>query len=325
MPNQDNTGAGIDRQKHVQFQDFGYGSSDATTDGNSYYHGLQVKVEKQFAAGLNFLGTYTWSKVRSDALDLLNGFSGNGYRAPQVPGFGIHHDYGLANFDVRNVVHFSGGYALPLGKGKRFMGNANGFADAAVGGWSLQWIATLQGGQPFKIDCPSGTTSGTDCLAFVIPGKNPKISRHVDPTNGYVAVLNPAAFAQPCQLKATTADPTGPSAPIPDSPSGCIPLTGLGALGGSQPSQIEGPGYHRLDFSVFKNFQLSERVRMEFRSEFFNIVNHPNFNAPGFGGNGVVAVSGSTNFYDSTFGETGSTRDGAYSSREVQFALKLYF
>ncbi len=325
LPNQDNTGAGIDRQKHVQFQDFGYGSSYATTDGNSYYHGLQVKVEKQFAAGLNFLGTYTWSKVRSDALDLLNGFSGNGYRAPQVPGFGIHHDYGLANFDVRNVVHFSGGYALPLGKGKRFMGNANGFAEAAVGGWSLQWIATLQGGQPFKIDCPSGTTSGTNCLAFVIPGKNPKISRHVDPTNGYVAVLNSAAFAQPCQLKATTADPTGPSAPIPDSPSGCVPLTGLGALGGPQPSQIEGPGYHRLDFSVFKNFQLNERLRMEFRSEFFNILNHPNFNAPGFGGNGVVAVSGSTNFYDSTFGETGSTRDGAYSSREVQFALKLYF
>jgi len=79
-----------------------------------------------------------------------------------------------------------------------------------------------------------------------------------------------------------------------------------------------------LDFSVFKNFQLNERLRMEFRSEFFNILNHPNFNAPGFGGNGVVAVSGSTNFYDSTFGETGSTRDGAYSSREVQFALKLY-
>src|SRR5205807_23049 len=128
LPNQDNTGAGIDRQKHVQFQDFGYGSSYATTDGNSYYHGLQVKVEKQFVAGLNFLVTYTWSKVRSDALDLLNGFSGNGYRAPQLPGFGIHHDYGLANFDVRNVVHFSGGYALPLGKGKRFMGNATGFA-----------------------------------------------------------------------------------------------------------------------------------------------------------------------------------------------------
>ena len=67
---------------------------------------------------------------------------------------------------------------------------------------------------------------------------------------------------------------------------------------------------------------------MEFRSEFFNILNHPNFNAPGFGGNGVNSVSGSSNFLpgqNGTFGETASSRDGAYSSREIQFALKVYF
>jgi hypothetical protein len=96
-------------------------------------------------------------------------------------------------------------------------------------------------------------------------------------------------------------------------------------LGGPEPSQIEGPGFHRLDLSLFKNFQLTERARLEFRSEFFNILNHPNFNYPGFGGNGVVAVSGATNFNDSTFGEIGSTRDAPYDSREIQFALKLYF
>jgi len=110
------------------------------------------------------------------------------------------------------------------------------------------------------------------------------------------------------------------------------------ALGGGQPTQIEGPGYHRLDLSLFKNFQLTERTRLEFRSEFFNILNHPNFNYPGFGGNGVVAVAGSTDFskhvdaktgaitYGSgTFGEIGSTRDAPYASRESQFALELYF
>ena len=96
-------------------------------------------------------------------------------------------------------------------------------------------------------------------------------------------------------------------------------------LGGAEPTQIEGPGYHRLDLSLFKNFQVSERYRLEFRSEFFNILNHPNFNYPGFGGNGVVGISGASNFNDSTFGQIGSTRDGAYSSREIQFALKLYF
>jgi hypothetical protein len=79
---------------------------------------------------------------------------------------------------------------------------------------------------------------------------------------------------------------------------------------------------------MFKDFKLSERFLVQFRAEFFNVFNHPNFNAPGFGGNGVVAISGSTNFLpgsDSTFGEIGSTRDAPYDPRQIQFALKLYF
>jgi hypothetical protein len=239
----------------------------------------------------------------------------------------------LANFDIRNDFHLSGAYELPFGKNKKYMGNAGTFANAVAGGWSVQWIATLQGGQPQQFGCPSGTSTGTNCIAFVLPGVDPHVSRHVDPNNGAVVLLNPKAFAQPCQLEATGADPTAGSAPIPGSPLGCIPLTGLGALGGAQPSQFTGPGYHKLDFSIFKNFRLTERFRMEFRSEFFNILNHPNFNAPGFGGNGVNSVSGSTNFTPNldgtfgsgTFGETASSRDGAYSSREIQLALKLYF
>ena len=331
LPNLDVTGKGLDRQKFVPFRDFGYNNSYATTNGSSYYHGLQFTAEKRFSGGLAFLGTYTYSKVRSDAYDLLNGFSSAGsYRAPLVPGFGINHDYGLANFDVRNVVHLSGAYELPFGKGKRYMGNASGAANAVAGGWSLQWIATLQGGQPQQFACPTGTSTGSNCTAFVLPGVNPHVSRHVDPNNGAVVLLNPAAFAQPCQLEATGADPTAGYAPaLPLSPKGCVPLTSFfGVLGGTQPSQFAGPGYHKLDFSLFKQFQVTERVRMEFRSEFFNILNHPNFNAPGFGGNGVNSVSGSTNFtpgQDGTFGETASSRDGAYSSREIQFALKVYF
>ena len=64
---------------------------------------------------------------------------------------------------------------------------------------------------------------------------------------------------------------------------------------------------------------------MEFRAEFFNILNHPNFNAPNFGGNGVVAIGGSGNFTDPHFGEVGSTRDAPFDPRQIQFALKLYY
>ena len=270
-------------------------------------------MNKKFAKGLDFLFAYTYSKVRSDAYDLLNGFaSGGGYRAPYIPGMGIHADYGLANFDIRNVIHFSGAYELPFGKGKKFMGDAGGVSNAIVGGWAVVWATTLQGGQPFQLGCPSGTAAGTNCLSFVRAGANPRTSLHKTP-DGNVGMLNAAAFAQPCEVGSN------------NTPTGCIPMPGVLALGGAEPTQIEGPGYHRLDLSLFKNFQLTERTRLEFRSEFFNILNHPNFNYPGFGGNGVVAVSGSTNFNDSTFGEIGSTRDAPYASREIQFALKLYF
>ncbi|MGA2101993.1 MAG: hypothetical protein ABSG34_12860 [Candidatus Sulfotelmatobacter sp.] len=80
-----------------------------------------------------------------------------------------------------------------------------------------------------------------------------------------------------------------------------------------------------MDFSTFKDVKLSERFSLQFRAEFFNLFNHPNFNAPNFGGNGVVAVSNSGNFTSSNFGEMGSTRDAPYDPRQIQFALKLYY
>ncbi len=86
---------GVSANDFRPFPDFGSGASYATTNGNSWYHALQTKVEKQFASGLNFLATYTYSKTETDAGDLLNGGSLQGFRAPDVPGAGIHYDYGL--------------------------------------------------------------------------------------------------------------------------------------------------------------------------------------------------------------------------------------
>jgi hypothetical protein len=317
-------GTDLVANKLVPFLDFGRNSSYAATEGNSAYHGLQTKFEKQFADGLNFLATYTWSKTRSDAYDLLNG-PGVSYRAPDVPGFGIHGDYGLANFDIRNVFHFSGGYQLPFGKGKHFMSDAMGVTNRLVGGWSVIWIATLQGGQPITLGCPTDPvagTTGTKCYDLLVKGQSPKLGLHTDASGQLSWFGNPAAFAQPCVLGAG-------GVPVNNKPVGCVALTGLAALGGS-PTQVPGPGFHRLDFSVFKDISLTERIRMQFRSEIFNIFNHPNFNSPGFGGNGVVAISGATNFANCatgrcTFGEIGSTRDAPNDSRQIQFALRLIY
>jgi hypothetical protein len=95
------------------------------------------------------------------------------------------------------------------------------------------------------------------------------------------------------------------------------------ALGGV--TQVPGPGFRRLDFSIFKDFAFTETKKLQFRTEIFNIFNHPNFNAPGFGGNGVVAISGSTDWTNANFGRIGSTRDAPYDPRQIQFALKFLF
>lgn len=305
----------------VPFPDFGHGSSLATTNGSSYYHGLQTTVEKRFGGGLSFLATYTWSKALSDAHDLLNGGSLQGYRAPSVPGLGVHADYGLAPFDVRNVFHLTGSYELPFGKGKHFLGQPSGVANAVVGGWSIVWATTLQGGQPIALSCPTGTTAGTNCTDLLVAGQNPTPGIR-KAANGNPIWLNAAAFTQPCVLGASGPILPGPGSP---SPAGCVPATGIEALGGPFPAQVEGPGFHRLDLSLFKDFQLSERFRLQFRTEMFNIFNHPNFNAPNFGGNGVTAIGGSGDFTSSNFGQIGSTRDAPYDPRQIQLALKLYF
>ena len=303
--------ANISTTPYVPFADFSQGASYQRTIGSSIYNGLQTKLEQQFSNGLNYLVAYTYSKTLSDAGDLLNGGSTNGYRAPWVPGLGPRFDWGLADFDVRNVFHLSGGYELPFGKGKMFMANSGRLANEVFGGWSANTIVTIQGGQPISLSCPTGTTSGTSCNDIRVPGQSPKLGLHIDSNTKLSWFGNPNAFQQPCPLG---------SAPT----AGCIPLTGSAILGAG-PSTTYGPPLRQFTLSTFKAFPITERFTMQFRAEFFNILNHPNFNAPNFGGNGVTSVGNSGNFTSSTFGEIGSTRDAPFDPRQIQFALKLLF
>jgi hypothetical protein len=143
--------------------------------------------------------------------------------------------------------------------------------DAILGGWGTNAILTLQDGQPGTVPCPITTTSGFGCNADKVLGQNPDSGPHN--VNQW---LNPSAFTNP--PVATT-----------------IGQSDYSPLGGG-PSNFRGPGFHRLDFSLFKQFPVTERVRIEFRSEFFNLTNHPNFSLPGFSGNGVTTAPGLTQF-----------------------------
>src|SRR4029077_13533798 len=124
------------------------------------------------------------------------------------------------------------------------------------------------------IGCHSNTTTSTEfgCTAMFVPGEDPYGSGAPD------HYLNANAFTQPCPPPGFT------------QPARCVDVgTGVGLLGGAD-TQVSGPGINRLDFSLCKECRLSDGYRMEFRSEFSNILNHPPFNPPNLGGNGVVAV-----------------------------------
>jgi hypothetical protein len=290
---------GLDSLSFSPYPDFS-GATYTEFAGNSHYNGLQMNYEHRFNQGLSVLGNFTWSNCITNAVDVLNATANTGYRAAFLPGWGINKDYGRCDFDINKVVHVSGIYELPVGRGKRFMHDSGRAMNAVLGGWVTNWILTLQDGQPGTIPCATGTTSGFGCYAIKVSGQNPYAGPHS--VNQW---LNPAAFATP--PVATT-----------------IGQADFSPLGGG-PDQFVGPGFHRLDFSLFKIFQLTERFRLEFRSEFFNLTNHPNFSNPGFGGNGVTAAPGSLDYTSNSFGTITSTRDGQNDQREIQFALKLYF
>jgi hypothetical protein len=291
---------GLNSLAYSPYPDFS-GMTYTSFGTNSHYNGLQTNYEHRFNQGLYVLGNLTWSSCLTDAVDVLNNTALPGYRAPFLPGFGKHGDFGRCEFDTQKVLHVSGTYELPVGRNRRFLSNEGKVVNTILGGWDTNGILTLQDGQPGTVPCPITTTSGFGCYADKVPGQYIYSGPH--DVNQW---LNPQAYANP---------------PIATT----IGQSDYSPLGGS-PSNFRGPGFHRFDFSLFKQFVVTERVRVEFRSEFFNLTNHPNFSLPGFSGNGVVAAPGALNFLNTTnFGKITSVRDGQNDQREIQFALKVYY
>ena len=264
------------------------GNNYTETAGSSNYNSLQITFEKRFSSGFSLLADFTWQKTLTDARDPLENDIG-GYRAPWLPGFGIEHDFALADFDVPRMFHLSGTYELPFGPGKQFASSVHGLLGALVSGWSMNWIATAQDGQPFTVGCARATSTGFGCNALMAVGVNPYAGSSVS------HFVNAAAFLNP---------------PVVNS----VGQANYAPLGGAA-TQVTGPPFRRLDFSVFKRFSITERVYTEIRSEIFNLTNTPNFANPS-----------NLNFANLTnFGQITATRDSPNDPREIQFGLKLYW
>jgi len=266
------------------FPNFG-AITDVTNEGQSMYNGLQTKLEKRLSHGVQFLATYTWSHTMDDSSDPLNG--GTNYRNPQIVPF--IQEYTNATQDVRNRFTFNSYYELPFGAGRTFL-NHGGFLDELVGGWAANLTFVAQTGQPFTVT-PNNTSiaGGTNRTAFLVrdpfaPGGA------VDPSNTGITCAtatrtrthwyNPCAFANPLPGSVSTALPKGTII------SGAAPS--IPYLGGRS-NLIYGPGYNRVNLSLFKNFNTFRGQHFELRADVFNLLNHPTLANPSLQGINTTA------------------------------------
>jgi hypothetical protein len=241
---------------------------------NSNYNALQMRFQQRLTRGFSALASYTWSKSIDDA---SNFFSSAG--DPNFPqnSYNVAAERGRSNFDVRHRLSVSYSYALPFR-------HVDGFAGKLVNGWETFGIVTLQTGRPFTVALLSeidNSGTGRSILGF---GANdrPNLAGNPDLSNPTTSQwFNTAAFAFPAP----------------------------GTFGNAGRNILEGPGFQSVNASLVKNTNFTERVKLQFRAEAFNLFNHPNFNLP-------------DNFLGSpTFGRITSARD----PRHIQFGLKLLF
>ena len=151
------------------------------------------------------------------------------------------------------------------------MSSGGGIANTLLGGWTVSWGAVLQGGQPITLSCPSRHRQRYWMLRYRGAGAGSREECILTPT------ASPASWAT--QLHSRSLACGGPP-DLTNSVPGMHSDRRWPRPAGWLPTQIAGPPFKRLDFSTFKDFKLNERFSMQFRAEFFNILNHPNFNAP---------------------------------------------
>ena len=268
--------------------------------GNGYYHALAANVVRRFSRGVQGQVAYTWSKNLDDGSVLFSNAEATNNSGGVQDFYNRRADKGSSNFDIRQNFVANVTWDLPLG-------THAGVAAKLIEGWQVSGIITrssglsytAKSGFPVSRSFPPVSSVGAD-RPNVLPGADS--NRTSGTTSGCGGGIIPAGqrlgtpdrYFDPCVFE----------------------LQPAGYFGNAGRGTIVGPGFFNLDFSVKKNTQIREGTRLEFRAEFFNILNHPNF--------GTV----NTNVFVASRlpqGAAGRISDTRNESRQIQFGIKLNF
>jgi len=287
-------------------------STSWVSPGVGSYNSLIVDVRRSFGSGFQFRGNYTYSKNLDDGSAWNTSVSGN---TPAFVEFPLNPklDWGPAATDVRSAGSFNGSYELPFGAKQRFLNHTPTPVSFIVSGWTTSGIVTVQTGFPFSPQLGYNPPLNGDTRNPVRPSWNPNFTGSLYPrTVG--EYFNPNAFIQP-----TVSVPNG---------SGGNSI--YGTYGNVSRDSLTGPGLTEVDFSVTRNAHLTERLGLQFRAEFFNILNHANFLTPNevaySSAPAVVTTNGVQTVTPSAVSPTaGVVTATSTTSRQIQFGAKLQF
>ena len=261
-----------------------------------------MDLRRSFRNGVQFRANYTWSK------NLDNGSAWNTSVSANTPAFVSYPnnpklDYGRAATDVRNIAAINGTYDLPFGYGKLLAGDAGAGLNRLVGGWTLSTIISLQTGLPFSPQLGYNPTGSGDTRNPVRPDVNPNFKgslyTHGSTAQKVAQYFNPSAFL----------------------------ASAYGTVGNLGRDTLTGPGYSDWDLSLLKSTTITERLRVQFRAEAFNLLNHTNLSTP----NEAVFSAGPTQGTAATqntaaaLSPTAGVVTAAATSRQLQFGLKVLF
>jgi hypothetical protein len=263
---------------------------------SSSYNSLQATVTRRFAGGGTLLVAYTNAKLLTNTDTLTSWLEGPTGGVGQVQDWNnLKGEKSLSSQDVSQRLVISYVLDLPFGHGRRYAAGFSGVADKVVSGWGIDGVTTFQRGFPLKITW-AGPGTALENANLGVSNVRPNVVSGCSKSAGGGHVtnwFNTNCFAAP-------------------------PAWGFGSESRTD-STLRTPGIRNFDFAVFKRTSITERVGLEFRTEFFNLFNHPYFAPPGTGFDGTPTGNG--------FGQITGTVQGGVASPErlIQFALKLVF
>jgi hypothetical protein len=262
--------------------------------GNMNYNALQAVLAKRYGNGLEAQVSYTYQKCMANSAGYYGSWGGESQNADSYWQniFAPNADWAQCYWDTKHALTAYAVYDLPFGRGKQFGHNMSSAANAVAGNWAINPVLTWHGG--FPLNLRASDASGTGDIFSPRPNCTGGPISYPKTVVGGVGVqwFDPSAFTQP--------------------------TSGFGTCPAQGP--VIGPGYFDADLSVQKNFPISESMRFQFRVDFMNVLNHPNFNAPGTScGNTVTDNNCGATPY--AMGVLNTTQD----ARQLQFALKFYY